>query len=304
MRNNYPICLLISYIFIRYQVLNPYQMPVESKLVDLRSLGFKVLLLVIALCALIGAIIVENEGDLRVLLQNITLVITSATAFVLSVVVISRSIAAYRKTFFMLLIGLALWCTAEVTWMYYVQVMKIEVPFPSLADLFYLSGYAFVGIFLMQIARRLAGTNKKNMIVISAVSISIVATTINFFIFDIVRDSFTVTSVSLQRTILLSFSVAYPILDALLLIPSMIILYESRTRKTEYMSWIMLSLAMLLLGIGDTGFGYVALKNIESLSEEYIWDIIFNFSYIFIIGSLAYEFYNSRRQVMIPQKEE
>ena len=303
MRNNYRICLLISYIFIRYQVLNPYQMPVESKLLDLRSLGFKILLLVIALCVLIGVIIAENEGDLRVLLQNITLVITSATAFALSVVVISRSITAYRKTFFMLLIGLALWCTAEVTWMYYVQVMKIEVPFPSLADLFYLSGYAFVGIFLMQIARRLAGTNKKNMIVISAVSISIVATTINFFIFDIVRDSFTVTSVSLQRTILLSFSVAYPILDALLLIPSMIILYESRTRKTEYMSWIMLSLAMLLLGIGDTGFGYVALKNIESLSEEYIWDIIFNFSYIFIIGSLAYEFYNSRRQVMIPQKE-
>ena len=45
-------------------------------------------------------------------------------------------------------IGLGLWFTAELSWMYYVQVMKVDVPFPSFADLFYLSGYIFVGVFL------------------------------------------------------------------------------------------------------------------------------------------------------------
>jgi hypothetical protein len=270
----------------------------------LGDLRFKVTCLVLALSFAVALMIAANEGELRIFFQNTTLVATSAVAFALSVVVISLSFTAYRKTFFMLLVGLGLWFTAEITWMYYVQFMKVEVPFPSLADLFYLSGYVFVGIFLMQIGSRISSANKKNMLVTSAISISIVATIINFFIFDIVQESFSVTSLSLERMVLLSFSVAYPILDALLLIPSMIILYESRTRRTEYLSWIMLSLAMLLLGIGDTGFGYAALKNIESLSEDYVWDIIFNFSYIFIIGSLVYELVRSRQQiVMMPQKQ-
>lgn len=270
---------------------------------NLHSLGLAITCFVIVLSAIVTLLITLSDGAERVLVQNITLVATSAAAFTLSAIILFFSVNAYRKTFLMLFVGLGLWFTAEVTWMYYVQVMKVDVPFPSLADLFYLSGYVFVGIFLMQIVKRLTGANKKNALVTSAISISIVATIINFFIFDVVRESFTVTSISLERIVLLSFSVAYPILDGLLLIPSMIILYESRTRKTEYFSWIMLSLAMLLLGIGDTGFGYAALKNIASLSEDYIWDIIFNFSYIFIIGSLAYEFLNSRKHVIVPQKQ-
>lgn len=267
------------------------------------SLRITITCIVIALSAATTLAIVLGEGEERVLLQNITLIATSATAFAFSAIILFFSANVYRRTLLVLFIGLGLWFTAEVSWMYYVQVMKVDVPFPSFADLFYLSGYIFVGIFLLQIVRRLTGANKKNALVTSAVAISIVAAIINFFIFDIVRESFTVASVSLERIVLLSFSVAYPVLDALLLIPSMIILYESRTRKTEYFSWIMLSLSMLLLGIGDTGFGYAALKNIESLSQDYVWDIIFNFSYIFIIGSLAYEFLSSRKQVAMSQTQ-
>jgi Na+-transporting NADH:ubiquinone oxidoreductase subunit NqrD len=82
----------------------------------------------------------------------------------------------------------------------------------------------------------------------------------------------------------------------------MIILYESRGNKNEYFSWILMSIGMLLLGIGDTGFGYTALKDVQSLADEAIWDIIFSLSYIFIIGSLAYELaiIKSRRNQPLP----
>lgn len=233
---------------------------------------------------------------MQILFQNITLAAASAAAFTLSFIIFHIfRLPSYRHTVMMLMVGLGLWCAAELTWAYYVQVLKVDVPFPSAADLFYLSGYFFVGTFLLRIVRRLASANKRNLLVISTVSVSIVASIVNIFILELVRDSFTVTSLNLSQVLTLTLSVAYPILDGLLLIPSMIILYESRGNKSQYLSWIMMSIGMLLLGIADTGFGYTALKNIEALASEAIWDIIFGLSYIFIIGSLLHEYIAMRK---------
>lgn len=240
--------------------------------------------------ALVIFVIATAQGETRVLAQNSILVGTSAIAFALSIIITSRfSVLSYRRSITMLMVGLGLWCAAEITWTYYVQVLNIEIPFPSAADWFYLGGYAFVGYFLLRIVRSLVNVNKRNILVITTVSVSIVASIINIFVLDLVRESFTVTSLPAEEVMALALSVAYPIFDGLLLIPSMIILYESRGNKNEYFSWILMSIGMLLLGIGDTGFGYTALKDVQSLADEAIWDIIFSLSYIFIIGSLAYE---------------
>lgn len=255
------------------------------------------LLLVIGFSIAIVLLITSAQGETQVLFQNDTLVVTSAGAFALALF-ISHNFAfpSYRKTFVMLMIGLGLWCAAEITWAYYVQVLQVEVPFPSAADLFYLSGYFFVGYFLLRIVRRLVSANKRNVLVISTISVSIVASIVNIFILDLVHESFSVTSMTLEELATLALSVAYPILDGLLLIPSMIILYESRGNKGQYFSWIMMSIGMLLLGIGDTGFGYTALKNIEALANEAMWDIIFALSYVFIIGSLLHELTSLRKK--------
>jgi hypothetical protein len=228
---------------------------------------------------------------------------TSAIAFGLSIVIFSRfSSPSYRRTIAMLMIGLGLWCTAEIVWTYYVQVLNEEIPFPSASDWFYLGGYLFVGYFLLRIVRRVVDVNKRNVLVITTVSVSIVASIINIFVLDLVKESFTVTSLPAVEVLALALSVAYPVFDGLLLIPSMIILYESRGSKNEYFSWILMSIGMLLLGIGDTGFGYAALRDVESLADEAIWDVIFGMSYIFIIGSLTHELaaIKNRRNPALP----
>ena len=61
-----------------------------------------------------------------------------------------------------------------------------------------------------------------------------------------------------------------------------------------------MSIAILLLGNGDTGIGYTALKDVESLADEAIWDIIYSLSYIFIIVSLAHEFLTIRSKENYP----
>ena len=251
--------------------------------------------------AIVIFIVPTAQGETRVLFQNSILVGTSAVAFALSIIISFRfSVPAYRRTFAMLMVGLGLWCAAEITWTYYVQALNVEVPFPSAADWFYLGGYTFVGYFLLRIVRRLMNVNKRNVLVVTTISVSIVASIINIFILDLVRESFTVTSLPAVEVLALALSVAYPIFDGLLLIPSMVILYESRGSRNEYFSWVLMSIAMLLLGIGDTGFGYTALKDVESLADEAIWDIIYSLSYIFIIVSLAHEFLTIRSKGNYP----
>lgn len=275
-------------------------MPHNPAVTQLLGAPFRVpwtrhLLLVIGLSVAIILLITSAQGETQVLLQNDVLIATSASAFASALLISYRfAFPSYRRTFVMLMIGLGLWCAAEITWAFYVQVMQVEVPFPSAADVFYLAGYIFVGYFLLTIVRRLVSANRRNVLVISTISVSIVASIINIFILDLVRESFSVTSQTLSEIATLALSVAYPILDGLLLIPSMVILYESRGSKEEYFSWILMSVGMLLLGIGDTGFGYTALKNIEALANEAIWDIIYGLSYLFIIGSLLHEFVTFR----------
>ncbi len=236
------------------------------------------------------------SGDSRVLVQNVTIICTSGAAFALSLVTLASSYTKYRRIFSMFAAGLGLWFVAEVVWTYYVQVLGVEVPFPSFADVFYFAGYVFVGIFLLKIVRMLMQINQRNILVISTISISLVAFLMNFFILDLVRASFTVTSLSVDDITLLAFSVAYPILDSFLIIPSLIILYESRHQQGQFFSWILVSLAMISFGIADTGFGYTALKDVELLADEAIWDVIFNLGYILFAGALFYESVVSKKE--------
>lgn len=240
--------------------------------------------------AVIIGLIALSQGEERILAQNITLIVTSASAFVFSVLSARIVAPIYRRAFIAFAIGLGLWCAAEISWAYYVQILDVDVPFPSATDGFYLAGYFFVGYFLVRIVRRIINTNQRNVLVISTISVSIVASIINIFILDLVRQSFTITSLPLEDSIALILSIAYPIFDGLLLIPSMIILYESRRNSAQHFSWILLSIGMLLLGIGDTGFGYTALRNVEALADEAIWDVIFALSYVFVTCCLLHEY--------------
>lgn len=243
-----------------------------------------------------------SSTETRVLVQNITIICTAGAAFAFSLLVFVSSDTKYRRIFSMFVLGLGLWFVAEVVWTYYVQVLDVEVPFPSFADFFYFGGYLFVGIFLIKIVRMLAHLNQRSILVISTVSISLVAFLMNFFILDLVRASFTVTSMSSDEVTLLAFSVAYPILDSFLIIPALIILYESRNRQGQYFSWILLALAMISFGAGDTGFGYMALKDVSVLADEALWDIIFNLGYILFAGALLYELARSRKEKDVLKK--
>jgi hypothetical protein len=104
-----------------------------------------------------------------------------------------------------------LWFLGEFTWTVYELILGVEIPYPSIADIFYLAGYVpvFVSIIgFMRIFRRLITPVKT--IVSGLVGILILGLTAVFLLEPL--------SVSLSGALVKSFDLAYPVLDAILMV--------------------------------------------------------------------------------------
>lgn len=179
-----------------------------------------------------------------------------------------------------LALGLLLWFIAEAVWMFYVTILQVELPYPSLADVFYMAAYPLVGYSLHMLSKR-ASFQQENRLVISTIAVTIAAFITNVFILEIVNSAIGFTQLIPEEILLLAISIAYPLLDAYLFIPSIIILYSFRTSR-EHLTWFLLAAAVLVMAVADTGFGYTALVEIEALSSVATWDIMYSLSYILL----------------------
>ena len=86
----------------------------------------------------------------------------------------------------------------------------------------------------------------------------------------------------------LMLSVLYPILDLVLIIPSVIILIVHRKDYYNVMPWILSSLSLLINAIADDGFVHHFLEG--NTKEMWIWDLFFMTDYIVLVG--AFYWYN------------
>jgi hypothetical protein len=82
-------------------------------------------------------------------------------------------------------------------------------------------------------------------------------------------------------------SIAYPVLDALLIVPAGAILWDLRRAGLQFTHWIMLSLFIVMVTVGDIGFGYSNILGEEIAEEqEWIWETFYNVGYISIAAAL------------------
>jgi hypothetical protein len=234
---------------------------------------------------LVGAIIVSNSfivfsnQDSRDFFTNWSIITAASAALSLSIVAV---ITAYKRRidrFFVyaqiiFTIGLALWLVAEVTWAYYQLVLEIGTPFPSSADAFWLSGYGFFTYFMFRIYNFLNKGNEKFIAVLVSVATAIILGYILNLTFGI-ADLLSAQEGSLAWLI----SIAYPILDGILLVPAVLILWSLRGKNVASANWSLLALSIVLVTVGDIGFGYSAVID-KAGKDEWIWDLFYNSSYL------------------------
>ncbi len=164
------------------------------------------------------------------------------------------------------------WLVAEHVWMI-TELVYHEKPFPSAADFFYIIGYILMGVFIFKMLWPL-----KNYI---SLNIKLFATLVT--VVFLVPTVFVSYGGGSEDFLSLILSLAYPVMDAILLWPGIIVLSSSSKLKSGKF-WSLVSVGIISLLIGDTIFSYASL--LETYYTGYPFEMFFYAAYL-IFGYAA-----------------
>lgn len=245
--------------------------------------GWKAEFSLVTVCIFLGVIYAYGQSNLNFIgfFSNAITPFEALAAFAMAALAwkmnsgrcgggISRVYASYA-------LGVGLWFLAECTWSLYALVFGFSIPFPSMADVFWLVGYVPLLIALLLQAwpfRELLVSRKQ------------VALTLGMFGLAISLLMVTIPPILLQNQnlVAVSVSVAYPLLDTLLLtvaVPVFLIF-----RKGSY--WhpaLIVIVGIVLQLVGDLAFNQSILAGAYYPGSPS--DLVFDFSYL----TLALGFY-------------
>ena len=172
---------------------------------------------------------------------------------------------------------------AEIIYVYQQFVLEISVPYPSYADILYLSTNLFLSYHLISsiISLKREKNLKVSYIVLINLLISIIPIYITLYIIinsgmDIVDD-----------TISFVTDLFYYILDLLMLAPSIFIVLNLNKNNPFIFHWLSITVGITFLTIADLGYTYT-----DQISEELIlkthtiWNIFYAIAYILLIAGI------------------
>ncbi len=181
------------------------------------------------------------------------------------------------KALFFLGMGLIYYAIGQCIWVYFNLIIQIEIPYPSLADIFFLLFIPFIGIGVAYIIRMFL-LNVGRRLIIESVLILFVSG-ILIFVF-LAKPDISHNLPTLTRF----FNIAYPLGDTILLSLAFVVLRVSGGKIYAGIRYIIL--ALLLQVSADITFAYRTTNN--SYWNGDISDLLFAFSSLaFAIGIIT-----------------
>jgi hypothetical protein len=257
-----------------------------------RSIRKKILLVLIVSVAATSLVIFIAPNEQKTLLSDVIEPFTAVIAAGLSLVIVYRqkTDGLIGSAFAALSIGLVLFMAAEIIWSYYEIGLKIENPFPSIADALWIAGYGPLIYFVSKMFRFYGASRTKVHIAI------VLAATLAFVLYLTMDVSQSINFNS--QTDIMSFlvSIAYPIFDAVLIVPSSLILLNPAKGELTSIPWIFL--AVITMTVGDTIFAYIS-DNAQAESFTWAANLFFITAYLMITLGLYWHktfFVNSQKR--------
>lgn len=226
------------------------------------------------LCILITGLVIITVTYLnKQILESVTDVmyiqITGVLVFLTLILAARfRGNGIHGRAWLLFLGAMSSWFIAEALWSVN-ELVYHNNPFPSIADVFYVSGYPFMLLFLINYLKpvRKAITTK---MVFAAIAISAVISVPSIYMaysFD--------PKVSALENVL---ATAYPIADAIIFVPAIIgivLFFQGEVNFT----WSLICIGILCSALGDIGFQ--AAEFTDTYYTGHPVDIILMWSYIF-----------------------
>ena len=156
-----------------------------------------------------------------------------------------------------------LWLSADIIWAIYQLVLDVVPPIPSAADYLWLGAYGFLGYYLFMTYKEF---QKKFNFGRKALIASVIGNAI--FLGYIIALTVNLSVLSTSRGIeMFAVIVAYPILDAILMIPAIVILVEFRKEPVWFIPWVCECLGIFLIVVSDSWFALIVLTSLV----EQLW---------------------------------
>lgn len=260
----------------------------------------------ILMLSLATSILFFVGNDIKNTIDDIMTDCAAAVALSASITIVFRQrmikhiLSANNKAFLLIMVGLSLWTSAEITFTYYQLVLNVKNPFPTIADAFWLSGYATFIIALYKIL--LVNFRKTNLPIttgvqeidirrrkysISAITAAAVVVTILSYTFASILVGSNPLKFDLTGVTDFIISVAYPVLDIIMLIPALLIVWGLRRSDPAFTHFTLLSSWVIFSVIGDSGFAYSQLINFV-IFPLWVWDIFLINAYICMAAALLW----------------
>jgi cation transport ATPase len=297
-----------------------------------------VVFLVISIIIANSFIIFSFDEDSRSYFSKLTTSVTSAIALVTALVMVYR----YKKRqkqqplqeqqqqpsnrlytnnnmtmmHFSICIFLALWFAAQVIWSFHYDQSAL----PNIADALWFIGYGFFGYFLYSLYYNFFRKEFEPLII---VLVAIIVIIVLIYVIDLVLSTSRLLSTQKPDISVLVATLAYPVLDAILLVPAVLIFWvvrrkssnsdikkqqgqqkveEKEDKKEEEQQqqhittsssssssiWILLlSISMMLFAIANSGFAVISAYDPEMVQKEgWRLDIVYNSGYLCLAAAM------------------
>jgi hypothetical protein len=261
--------------------------------------------LIVRFCLILGIIVIIVNALVISFVLNfpaqhysimiVSLNITAGPATMYGIITIYRYgfSGTHGKSLLFLTLGILSWFIADLSLAYghFVQHFEEEqILVVSFADLCWIVGYLFFSLHLfiaLKFVRRdqIHAVSVFMVIVLagSVIAYNLILPT-GFYMNEVGK----IVDETKTGIIDLMLSVLYPILDLVLIIPSVIILTVHRKDYYNFMPWILSSLSLLVNAIADDGFVHHFLQG--STKDIWVWDLFYLSDYIILVG--AFYWYN------------
>lgn len=163
-----------------------------------------------------------------------------------------------------------LWFLGELSWTVYTLLLNVEIPYPSIADIFWLSGYVPLLIALFVYSRLFASALSKRKKVVIAALIIILGV--------LVSVALIVPLMGVEKNLeTFTIDLAYPLLDIALLSTALVglaIFQKGSLGK----SWLWIILGILFNVAGDMIFSYTTAQ--DTYYNSHPSELLFIYGYL------------------------
>jgi hypothetical protein len=172
-------------------------------------------------------------------------------------------------------LGMLLWFFGELGWFVYTMVLNVEIPYPSLADIFWLVGYVPLFLALLFYVQLFQPVISRKLFFIAGFSVACVSIlTFPLLIMPVLAEAS-------EDFVMLFINLAYPSLDLMLFLESVLglsVFTIAKVKSRVGVAWRIINAAILTIVLADMTFSYTTLNG--TYYNGHPAELLFHVSYL------------------------